>query len=141
MSDVVAVEQIGRLSGVDQAAFELDRDRRFARGRQPGQQHRRAPLIDREPALVAIERRRVPGDVAPVLASRLDRARCPDHSCRDGLVAVLVDQDERPGDAIEGVGVGHHRRIRAEPHLADVVERRARSARFGARASPGRSAR
>ena len=70
VSDVVAVEQVRRLAAVDETAFELDRDRRLARRRQPGEQHGRAALVDRQPALVAVERRRVPGDVAAALARR-----------------------------------------------------------------------
>ena len=40
----------------------------------------------------------------------------------DGVVGVLVDEDERAGDAVVGVVVGEHRRARAQRDAADVVE-------------------
>ena len=66
VADVVAVEQVRGPAGLDELALERDRDRRLARGRQPGQPDRRAARSPSAlPALLAVELGVVPGDVAP----------------------------------------------------------------------------
>ena len=64
----------------------------------------------------------MPGDVAAPGGRRLALARLVDHAGADGVVGVLVDEDEGAGDAVVGVAVGQHRRARAQRHAADVVE-------------------
>ena len=121
--DVVAVEQIRRLAALHQAALESHRDRRLPGRRQAGQQDGPAALVDREPAIVAIERGWVPGDIAANRSSDLDLASRADHACRHGLVASFVDQDERARLSIAHVRVGQHRCAGAQLDLTDVVER------------------
>ncbi len=45
-----------------------------------------------------------------------------DHPGRDGLVGLLVDEDEAAGDAVAAVGVVEQRGAGAELHAADLVE-------------------
>src|SRR6201995_228348 len=112
----------GRLVAIKEPALDLHGDRRLARGGQARQQHRRPALVDCQPTLVAVKRRWVPGDVATVLPAGLDDPGRLDDPSADGVVGVLVDQDERAGDAIERVWIGDNGRARAQRHLADVVE-------------------
>ena len=74
------------------------------------------------PAVVAIQRRRMPTDVVAGLRARLDLARLDDGAGADGVVGGLVDQDERAAVAVVGVGVGDDDRAGAQRHRADVVE-------------------
>ena len=48
-----------------------------------------------------------------------------DHARADGVVRPLVDEDERAGDAVGGVGLDRQRARDAQAHVADVVEREA----------------
>ena len=79
-------------------------------------------LLDRRPALVAIERRGVPGDVPTALANGLHDPRLGDDPGAHRVVAVLVNQDERAGHTIGGVGIGEYDRARAKGNPADVIE-------------------
>src|SRR5207249_3989946 len=49
-------------------------------------------------------------------------ARADDHPRAHRVVARLVDEDERAGGAVVGVGVGGERLRQAQTHAADVVE-------------------
>ena len=123
VADVVAVEQVRGPAGLDELALERDRDRRLAGGRQPGQPHGRAagPSAPQRCS-------RSSSDSCQVTSRRRGRrpasalARLLDHARADGVVGVLVDEDERAGDAVVGVAVGEHGRARAQRDAADVVE-------------------
>src|SRR5580693_514575 len=54
----------------------------------------------------------------PAVWSVMEPGR-PDHACRDGGEAELVDQDEAAGDAVRHVGVDRERRGRAQRDHAD----------------------
>ena len=65
----------------------------------------------------------VPGDAGGVrLVGPRALAHDPDHARADGVVRVLVDQDERARRAVLGVRVGDDRRARAQRQPRDVVE-------------------
>ena len=123
MAQVVAVEEVGRVAVLDEDALQLRGDRRLARGRQARQPDGRAARAERVPAVVALQAALVPGHAGRVLGLAAARAHAPHHAGGDGVVGVLVDQDERAGRAVLGVGVGDDRRGRAQRDPRDVVER------------------
>ena len=65
----------------------------------------------------------MPLDVVARLRAGLDLSRLEDDPGADGVVAVLVDQDERAGVTVALVRVGDDDRTRAQRDRADVVER------------------
>ena len=75
------------------------------------------------PAVVAAQAGVVPGDARGVrLVGPRALAHDPDHPGADGVVRVLVDEDERARGAVLAVGVGDDRRARAQGDPRDVVE-------------------
>ena len=55
VADVVAVQQIGDVTGLDEGAFDGDGQRRLARRGQAGEPDGGTPLAGRIPAVVPIE--------------------------------------------------------------------------------------
>ena len=122
VAQVVAVEEVGGVAVLHQDALERGRDGRLARGRQPGQPHGRAARAERVPALAALEAALVPGDAGGVLCARPPSRTAPHHAGADGVVGVLVDQDERARRPVRRVRVGDDRRAHAQRDAGDVVE-------------------
>ena len=75
--DVVAVEQVSRLSALHQPTFERHRDRRLSGCREPRQEDGGAALVDCQPAIVAVQRRGVPRHIpthcSPISIARAER--------------------------------------------------------------------
>ena len=46
-----------------------------------------------------------------------------DHACGDGVVGLLIHEDEAAGGAVLGIGVEEDRRGAADADAADVIER------------------
>ena len=117
VAQVVAVEEVGRAAGLDEAALERGGDRRLARRGQAGEPDRRAARARARPAVGAVE----PGRRASVTSGgvRAPRAGRPARAATTSpaptvSLRVLVDEDERAGRAVLGVRVGDDRRARAQ---------------------------
>ena len=141
VAQVVAVEEVRRVAVLDEDALQLGRDRRLARGGQAREPDGRAARAERVPAMVALEPALVPRDAGRMLRRAAALAHPPHHAGGDGVVGVLVDQDEGAGGAVLGVRVGDDRRGRAQRDARDVVERELVRRRAVASASSRRAAR
>ena len=89
MAEVVAVEQVGEAARAHQFALDRDRDRRLARGRQPGQPERRAALAGQPPAHRARQRARVPADVRASARARRRARRARPRPCPAATVSCV----------------------------------------------------
>ena len=123
VAQVVAVEEVRRVAVLDEDPLELGGDRRLARRRQAGEPDGRAARAERVPAVLALEAALEPRHAGGVLRLAAARAHAPHHAGADGVVGVLVDQDERAGRAVLRVRVGDDRRRGAQRQPRDVVER------------------